>query len=172
MSTPVATVPTTLDHILTYVPAASFLLALFTAAFGLVQLRLLVKSIRSQTYQHLYDTMISIDKFFIDNPDLKSLFYPADPAFAEERSAEGARLASSQAADKGIDHARLASVAEMFGDYFDNVYMQRELMPRGTFDPFLHYMQTIYQHSATLKTFLDERESWYPDDFLKKLKAR
>ncbi|HVT17441.1 MAG TPA: hypothetical protein VHQ90_14830 [Thermoanaerobaculia bacterium] len=141
---------------LALLPSITLLVTIVGVGVAFYQLRELVSSVRSQTYQRIYDAMISIDRFFIDNPDLKSFFYSDSGLTSEGRS---------------IDEPKLASVAEMLVDYFDSVYHQKDCMPTHTFDGFLNYMKGTYRTSLATRKFLASREDWYPADFVKALKA-
>jgi hypothetical protein len=129
-----------------------------SAVLIVVQIYNLTRSIHGQTYQRIYELMIGIDRFFIDHPELKGYFYPD----AEVRK------------EVTVERDKLFSAAEMLIDYFDNVYHQKGSMPPGTFEGFLAYMCSIYQHSGVLRQYLDlsGRKSWYPKEFLDHLEGR
>lgn len=123
--------------------------------FVAYQLFLLRRSIRSSTYQNVYQMMINIDNFFIENPDLKPYFYEGQ--IMEER--------------EGLNYTKLLSVAEMLIDYFDNVYHQKDCMPRRTFEGFSEFMKDMYRSSPVLQEFLSQRKHWYPQKFIEYLKG-
>src|SRR5438128_1020733 len=89
-----------------WAPVLTLLISVVSVGLVLYQIRKLIESIQSQTYQRVYELMINIDRFFIDNPKLKPYFYP------------GTNIESEEPAEK----EKLLSVAEMMMDYFDNVY--------------------------------------------------
>jgi hypothetical protein len=132
------------------------LASLVSALFIVLQIYILTRSIRGQTYQRIYESMITIDKFFIENPRLKGYFYPD----AEEP-------------EEDVDQDKLFSIAEMLTDYFDSVYHQKNTMPRHTFEGFIDYMRSVYKHSRVLRAYLDlpSRNNWYPEKFVAALKA-
>ena len=134
----------------------SLLVSVVSVLLVLYQIQNLVKSIHSQTYQRIYELMIQIDRFFIDNPKLKPYFYP-----------------NTTITDEDVDKEKLLSVSEMMMDYLDNVYHQRACMPSHTFDGFREYMQSVYRSSETLQNYLalSGREKWYPKDFLECIKG-
>ncbi|HEV2706633.1 MAG TPA: hypothetical protein VGV59_11955 [Pyrinomonadaceae bacterium] len=125
---------------------------------GIYQLRKVVQSIKSQTYQNIYELMISIDKFFIENPKMRSLIYGA-PRDGEPPSGDVV------AWDAEVDGKSVYAVAEMVIDYFDNVYHQQKVMPSETFEPFSKFMRYTYSRSPILQEFLKNNCEWYPEDF-------
>src|SRR5882724_12676884 len=82
---------------------AGNVITLFTLLAVIMELRHLKKSIHSSTYQRIYEQMMRIDRFFIDNPSLKSYFY-------------GSKVPSTTNPSE-LD--KLASISEMMIDYFD-----------------------------------------------------
>jgi hypothetical protein len=129
--------------------AAGNIITLCTLIAVIIELRHLKKSIHSSTYQRIYEQMISIDRFFIDNPSLKPYFYGS----------------KSPITKNPLELDKLDSISEMMVDYFDSVYHQKDCMPKGTFPQFLAYMQDLSNRSPHLRTFLDKRKTWYPSDF-------
>lgn len=135
-----------------WIPILSLLISIISVILLIYNIRNLVKSIRSQTYQRVYELMIQIDKFFIENPKLKPYFYPDTNIDIEE----------------SVEKEKLHSISEMMMDYFDNVYHQKACMPPNTFCGFRVYMQKIFRNSQALHDYLaiSGREKWYPKDFL------
>jgi hypothetical protein len=134
-----------------WVPVLQLSVAIVSVALVLYQIKNLVASIHSQTYQRIYELMIQIDRFFIENPTIKPYFYPSANIVPED-----------------VEREKLLSVSEMMIDYFDSVYHQRVCMPPRTFDGFKEYMQSIFRNSEILQEYLkiSGREKWYPKDFL------
>ena len=128
---------------------AGNVITLFTLLAVIMELRHLKKSIHSSTYQRIYEQMMRIDRFFIDNPSLKSYFY-------------GSKVPSTTNPSE-LD--KLASISEMMIDYFDSVYHQQDCMPKDTFPQFLKFMQDVCRTSPLLKAFIRDRQYWYPRDF-------
>jgi hypothetical protein len=146
----------TLKTLGSWTPILSLLVSVVSVMLVLYQIQNLVKSIHSQTYQRIYELMIQIDRFFIDNPKLKPYFYPNTSITLEN-----------------VEKEKLLSVSEMMMDYFDNVYHQRACMPSHTFDGFREYMQSVFRSSEILRDYLalSGREQWYPEDFLACMKG-
>jgi hypothetical protein len=134
-----------------WVIAAGNIITLCTLIAVIIELRHLKKSIHSSTYQRVYEQMIRIDKFFIDNPSFKPYFY-------------GSKEPTTK---NPLELDKLASISEMMVDYFDSVYHQKDCMPEGTFPEFLTYMQDLSKKSPLLKAFLENRKTWYPSTFRK-----
>ncbi len=118
-----------------------------------VQIRELRRSIQSSTYQNIYQMILTIDRYFIENVDIKPYFYHGKKVSCEPLK------------------ERLLSTAEMLLDCFDNVYHQKECMPPHTFDAFSTFMREIHQNSPILQEVLSQREHWYPEGFIKHLRG-
>lgn len=119
-----------------------------------IQIRELRRSIQSSTYQNIYHMIIGIDKYFIENTDVKPYFY------------YGRKVDNEQLREP------LLSTAEMLLDCFDNVYHQKDCMPPHTFDAFDAFMKEIYQNSPVLQELLTKRERWYPREFIEHLREK
>ncbi|PYS93729.1 MAG: hypothetical protein DMF64_03920 [Acidobacteria bacterium] len=123
------------------------------------QVRDLKKSIHSSTYQHIYELMIQLDKYFIEHPDVKPYFY-------------GGKELKDLEAINPVEREKLLSIAEMMVDYFDSVYHQEDCMPQGTFPKFKAYIKETYRQSSIIQKFVEEHgEQWYPNDFISDLKG-
>ena len=138
--------------IATCVSAIAVVVAL---CFIWIQTRNLRRSIQSSTYQNVYQTMIDVDRFFAENPNLKPYFYGGKQVDTKEQ----------------VNRERLFSIAEMLADYFDNVYHQEACMPPQTFAGFSKFMRDTYQNSPVLREFLSERKDWYSKKFIEHLQG-
>ena len=98
--------------------------------------------------------IIEIDRYFVENRDVKPYFY-----YGKKVNGEQPHI-----------REKLLSIAEMLIDCFDNIYHQKDCMPPSTFDPFSAFMREIYQNSPILQELLSKREYWYPKKFTDHLK--
>ena len=128
---------------------AGSVFALGTLIALIFEVRHLRSSVQSSTYQRIYEQMITIDRFFIENPSLKLYFYGSDPPTSKNP----------------IELEKMASVAEMMIDYFDSVYHQQDCMPDGTFPQFLRFMKDTCTTSQVFRQFVHCRRDWYPEKF-------
>lgn len=158
--------PEWIGAIATYVVGAAALIVAGLSLYYLkLQIDLLTKqledvktSIQSSTYQNIYQQMIEIDRYFIEHPELKAYFYSTEM--------------KAEMPEDALEQEKLFSIAEMLVDFFDSVYHQKKCMPPKTFSRFSEYMKDMYQNSIVLRKFLtDEREDWYPDNFIEELKG-
>ena len=133
----------------------SILIIAVSVWFLWIQIRELRQSIECSTYQSVYQMILDIDKYFIENADLRPYFY-----YGKEMD------------NKNQTHMKekLISTAEMLIDCFDNVYHQKNSMPSHTFDAFSAFMREIYQNSPVLREVLSMREHWYPRRFVEHLR--
>jgi hypothetical protein len=112
-----------------------------------------IENSESSSYLNMLELMVSIDRFFIDKPELKPYFYNNKEVDAKDP----------------IEKDRLESVAEMMMDFFEAVYHQKGSLPVATFNAYKRYMRRIYEHSPVLKDFLGKNE-WgqlYPEQFIR-----
>jgi hypothetical protein len=146
-----------LETVRTWTPQAALVVSVVSVILVIWQIRNLIRSIHTQTYQRVYELMIEIDKFFIDNPTLKPYFYPDTDIKADET----------------VEKEKLLSIAEMMMDYFDNVYHQRGCMPRHTFSGFREFMRNVFTNSQIIREYLamSGREQWSPEDFIDCIKG-
>lgn len=148
----------TIDIIMSASSLVTAIVAVVTIIFVYRQIKDLSKNIFSQTYQNIYERMIEIDRYFIDNPDLKKYFY-----YNEKIPQNDLKLKT-----------KLYSIAEMMVDYFDSVYYQRDCMRRKTFEAKAFYFGDVCNNSPILREYLNQPgiEKWYAKDFLEFLKRK
>ena len=135
---------------------AGSVFALCTLIALIFEVRHLKSSVQSSTYQRIYEQMITIDRFFIENPSLKPYFYGSETPTTKNP----------------IELEKVASIAEMMIDYFDSVYHQQDCMPEDTFPQFLRFMKDTCTASPVLKQFIHCRRDWYPEKFWQHLGVR
>jgi hypothetical protein len=146
-----------------WLQAAALFVQLVTVVLVVLQLASLRRSIRSQTYQRIYEVMIGIDRFFFEHKGLRPYFYPHARGLKKE-------VDEKESNDEKVSRDELDSLTEMMVDYFDNVYYQRKCMPnRRAFEAFSEYMRSVYHHSEEMQHFIEDRRPWYPSEFIKHL---
>lgn len=99
---------------------------------------------RAMIHQNLTTTMIDIDKFFIEHPELKPYFYN-----------------NADIAEHDPDYARVQSTAEMFLDFADFVLMHKPEMKNYPWDEWEDYFLEIYAHSPMTRRFWGGKRDWY-----------
>jgi len=139
--------------------------SIVTAIVAIVTLFLIYKQLKDvnenilgQTYQNIYERMIEIDRFFIENPELKAYFYYNKEFVNDDENFK----------------AKLHSIAEMMIDYFDSVFYQKFCMRKETFDAKAFYFGDIYNNSPIIREYLDQPglEHWYSRQFLAFIKSK
>lgn len=112
-----------------------------------------IENSESSSYLSMLELMVTIDRFFIEKPELKPYFYGNKEVDAKDP----------------VEKDRLESVAEMIMDFFEAVYHQQGSLPAATVAAYESYMRKIYNHSPVLKDFLGKNE-WgqlYPQQFVR-----
>lgn len=126
--------------------ASDLILALTMIVF-LVQSRHMARATRASVYQTVAEQMMSVDRLFIDHPELRPYLYdgqelPADP---RERS-------------------RITATAELLVDFLDNIASQSRHIPDYLCGPWYVYFQDLARSSPAMRQFWLDRRSWYGDD--------
>ncbi len=117
------------------------------------QIRDVRRSVQGATYERICTTMIEIDRFFVDHPELRPYFYRG----------------KSIAGIAPLDQEKLDATAEMLTDFFYDVFHQKDLMPRQTFEPYNRWMKMVYAKSPALQAFIPT--GTYDDVFVNHLKG-
>jgi hypothetical protein len=133
--------------------AAAWTSAVIGVGVALWQMRKIRRSIQGSTYQSICSTMIEIDRFFVDNPQLRPYFYGG-------KTLDGVAL---------LEREKLNAVAEMVVDFFYDVFHQRDLMSQQTFQPYSSWMRRLYKNSPLLREFIPT--GTYDDAFVKHLQG-
>ena len=113
-------------------------------------------SLHSQTYQAIYDKMISIDQFFVDHPHIKSHVY-GDLDWPEDADTQ----------------CRVMSACEMLADLFQKLVQLhgQTKIDRANWLGWNRYMRTIYHSSPSFRNFIDKNGWWYTLDLASLLAA-
>jgi len=114
--------------------------------FGLIylQIRELRKSTLGATHGALYSQQHSIHKFFIENPTLRPFFYN-----------------NQELSPNHAEYERVMAVAEMMGDFFEHIYLQRANLPDDVWVGWRNYMLAIFQSSPALREHFGSKQMWY-----------
>lgn len=101
---------------------------------------------RATVYQGIEDQMLSIDRLFIDRPELRKFIYDDAPVPAEEpmRSA-------------------VMALAELFIDLCDNFVAQSGYIPESLYAPWRSYACSVMESSPAVREFWAMNNAWYSD---------
>lgn len=129
----------------------SLLTIIGTLIFLYVQSKAMIEQTREQTiatratiYQNLTSTMLDIDRYFIDNPDLKKYFYGGE-----------------NISEKDDLYGKLESIAEMLLDFLDFVLSHKENMDRQDWDEWELYAQYVYHQSPIMQRYWAANKNWW-----------
>jgi hypothetical protein len=144
-----------------YLVWSSWAYTLLTGAMVVVvffQLKNLGKQVRSSALQGIWTTWIEIDRWFVDNHDLRPFFYVANHDEDAETNAQV--------------RAKLKSTSEMLLDCYANIYAQRDTMERGEFERLSNYMRKVYREQPVFRRFVDnDASAWYDPSFIGHLRS-
>jgi hypothetical protein len=120
-------------------------LSLLTLIALLYQSMSLTKSLKTQSYQHIIDSQTSVDKIFLEYPELRPFLY------------ENVDLP-----DPDTELGRRARVIiDVALNVIDSTYQQRDLIPNEMLDSWLHYASQVTNNKG-VRQFLIENPDWYP----------
>jgi hypothetical protein len=115
-----------------------------TLVVFMFQARAMTKTNQSSVYQTVADQMMSIDRLFIDRPDLRPYFYGGKPAPAG-----------------GDERERVIATSELIVDFMDNVMMQEPNIPDYLTSAWQTYFRSIAADSPSIREFWRENRRWY-----------
>lgn len=126
--------------------AGDMILAVTFVVF-VVQAQSMTRSTRASVYQTVAEQMMSIDRLFVEHPELRPYFYGSKPSPSEE-----------------LDRERVAATCELFLDFMDNVVGQTRHIPEYLTGPWQEYFQSIASTSPSLREFWRTNRDWYDDN--------
>jgi hypothetical protein len=115
-----------------------------TMVVFMFQARYMARSTRASVYQAIADQMMSIDRLFIDHPELRPYFY-------------GKKAAPS----RGLNHERVAAATELFVDFMDNVVVQTPHIPEYLSGTWTRYFRDVAASSPSIREFWRTKREWY-----------
>lgn len=117
---------------------------ILSIVYAMRQTRLLAEGTRASVYNSINSQMLELDRFFVENPDLKPYFY------------EGKEISETDE-----NYLRVANVAEWIFDFMDNVFTLARFMPEYPWrDTWYVYFKDLLKNKV-LRRFWNQRKSWY-----------
>ena len=124
---------------------ATIALSFLTLIALLYQSISLTKSLKTQSYQHIITSQTSVDRIFLDYPELRPFLYD-----------------DVELPDINTDLGRRARVViDIALNVIDSTYQQRDLIPNEMLTSWLHYASQVTNNKGVLQ-FLSENPDWYP----------
>lgn len=120
-------------------------LSFMTLIALLYQSMSLTKSLKTQSYQHIITSQISVDRLFLEYPELRPFLYEnVDLPNPDTELGRRARV-----------------VIDVALNVIDSTYQQRELIPDEMLNSWLHYASQVTNNKG-VRQFLTEHPDWYP----------
>jgi len=144
------------------VTLASLIIAIITAITALVgayavigQLRDNSKAYKSSAFGELYSEQGRIHDFFISNKHLRLYFMGGETVPDDDKN-----LAEE-----------VALTAEMMADFFEHIWLKREILPKHVIDGWEQYILSRYQDSPAIRKHFEPLEirRWYSEELLNHL---
>ena len=105
------------------------------------QLSELRKSLAASTCAVLYQQQCDISRFFLRYDDLRAYFY-------DEKI-------------PGEEMPEIEAAAELLTDFFEHIFIQKEVLEPDVYKGWQHFMRDMYTRSVALRQFIDKRHAWY-----------
>lgn len=120
-------------------------LSFLTLIALLYQSMSLTKSLKTQSYQHIITSQTSVDRLFLEYPELRPFLYEnVDLPNPDTELGRRARV-----------------VIDVALNVIDSTYQQRELIPDEMLNSWLHYASQVTNNKG-VRQFLTENPDWYP----------
>lgn len=120
-------------------------LSFLTLIALLYQSMSLTKSLKTQSYQHIITSQTSVDRLFLEYPELRPFLYEnVDLPNPDTELGRRARV-----------------VIDVALNVIDSTYQQRELIPDEMLNSWLHYASQVTNNQG-VRQFLTENPDWYP----------
>ena len=120
-------------------------LSFLTLIALLYQSMSLTKSLKTQSYQHIITSQTSVDRLFLEYPEVRPFLYEnVDLPNPDTELGRRARV-----------------VIDVALNVIDSTYQQRELIPDEMLNSWLHYASQVTNNKG-VRQFLTENPDWYP----------
>jgi len=116
---------------------------------------LLIRQLRVQAYQAIYESALSMDQFLIEHSDLRKYLY-------------GRKALPDNDPD---ELERVSGAADMLLTFFEHVLGQKNSMSKAKWIGWENYISDVYKTSPAVQYFLNKKEHWYSEE-LKELLFR
>jgi hypothetical protein len=101
---------------------------------------------RATAVDHLHSRMHDIHKMFLADTKLHRAFFGVKPSVVPD--------------DMNV-------VAELMGDFFQQISLELDHLPRDAAVGWRRYMKQTYWRSEILRDYFERNKDWYPPDFVK-----
>jgi len=145
---------TNISNISSILTIFGFIISLVTAVFLFYQCQLLKSSLRTQSFQNLFNNIISIDMFFANNPSIKLYVY------------ENKNLPEDT---QSYEYIQAMSACELLLDHFEEVVGCKGIMSKDVWLGWSLYMKKVYKGSKALRQYIGMNRDKYTKHFLELL---
>jgi hypothetical protein len=131
----------------TVIAASSLLVIALTMYVFMRQYRAMTEATRFDSYQSLTSNLLVIDQLLMQQPHLRKFIYDGVSMDAVELDAD--------------ERARIQGLVELMADFFDNVMVQKDCMPKDRWPQWRSYIVETCATSPDLCAYLCRRKEWY-----------
>lgn len=137
---------------------ASFLgvvVGIFGFYFVWKQIKQVNSSIKSSSNNNLYSLTIEINKFLIENPELRPYFYGDSNGKEKDYDKK----------DPNFD--KIETLADIYITFYEYIYEERDNIGMDIFNSWEEWKLDMYAKSPAIRKHLNNYAKWYNDDFVK-----
>jgi len=124
------------------------------AVFGflglILQLKNLERELRGAARNSLYDMGARLKDLFVKHPEQRKYFLDGEPIGQDSE-----------------DYPQALAIADFFCLYLEQITTQAPYIGRKHRKPWMKYAVEIYRKSPLIQEYLQDKRSWYVDDFWK-----
>jgi hypothetical protein len=144
----------TIDAYGSFLGGLASVISLIGILFAVTEVRRAGRIVDRETDHRIYQMMLDIDRFFIENPDLRCYIY--DGATMSEEYEEGSP-----------EYHRVMATIELMVDFMECAYSQFELMPIHQRIGWIHYFIAVSHSSPLLRQYVQEESDSYMPAFVR-----
>lgn len=122
------------------------------------QIKQVNASIKSNTDNNLYSLTIDINKFLIENPELRPYFY--GDASGKEKEYD----------NKDLNFNKIETLADIYITFFEYIFEERKNMEIDLFNSWEEWKKDMYKKSPAIRKHLKNHSNWYKSDFIESFK--
>jgi len=145
---------TTFEIFQTITSIVGILIGVTGFVFLYKQIRQINTSIKSGSNNNLYSQTIELNKFLIENHELRPYFYENKECFPANEH-----------------YSKVEIYAEIYGDFWEHILEERENIGKYKFSRWSEWMKDMYKNSPAIRNHLKENSEWYTKEFIDLFKS-
>jgi hypothetical protein len=146
----------TIEAIGSLLGGVASVISLIGILFAVSEIRRARKQVDRETDYRIYEMMLDIDKFFIENSDLRPYLFDGKPM-------------PDDVVEGSPEYHRVMAMIEMMLDFMECAYTQLDLMPVYQRIGWIDYFTETSKNSPLIRQFVEHECEWYMPSFVRLL---